>query len=75
MYMSYAGVLNTGMCNQNIKTRDVIASGTETGNVWRMMLEHWNLLEMLTLARDTYTYVWAQNAEGGGQNTRYPLRW
>jgi hypothetical protein len=66
MYMSYAGVLNAGMCNQNIPC-DVIASGTETGNVWRMMLEHWNLLEMLTLARDTYTYVWAQNAGGTEQ--------
>jgi len=32
-----------------------------------MMLEHWNLLETLTLARATYTYVWAQNAEGGGR--------
>jgi len=29
-----------------------------------MMLEHWNLLETLTLARATYTYVWARNAEG-----------
>jgi len=53
------------MCNQNIKTRDVIASGTDTGTVCRMMLEHWNVLETLTLARATYTYVWARNAEGG----------
>jgi len=29
-----------------------------------MMLEHWNLLETLTLARATYTHVWARNAEG-----------
>ena len=55
--MSKAGVLNAGMCNQNIKTRDVIASGTDTGNMWRMMLEQWNLVETLNLARATYTYV------------------
>jgi len=38
------------------ETRDVITSGTDTGNI----------LKVLTLARATYTHVWARNAEGGG---------
>ena len=59
------GVCSLWPCNQNIKTRDVIASGTDTGNVWRMMLEHWNLLETLTLARAMYTCVGAECGRGG----------
>ena len=51
------GVCSVWPCNQKMKMRDVIASGTDTGNVWRMMLEHGNLLETLTLARASYTHV------------------
>ena len=32
-----------------------------------MMLEHWNLLETLTLACANYTHVWARNADGEGE--------
>jgi len=31
-----------------------------------MMLEQWNLIATLTLARATCTRVWALNVEGGG---------
>jgi hypothetical protein len=44
-----------------LRNRDVTAAGTEIER---------NLLEALTLARVTYTRVWARNVEGGRQYIR-----
>ena len=69
------GVCSVWPCNQNIKTRDVIASGTDAGNVWHMMLEHWNLLETLTLARTNYTHVHMYGLRMRKVEGRWDIRW
>jgi hypothetical protein len=53
-------------CTNSAWDHDVTAAGIDTCVVHHVAEIVTNLLEVLILARATYTHVWARNAEGMG---------